>query len=116
MKRFLAIASCCLVPFCFAKQNAQSAGPFQQGSSLKPLATVSLKTAEISVFMPEKKMLFVVGQGDWEDVLLASTRNLQTVLDQKGIHAQFDYWGHDVDHDWPWWYIMVEHYLPQFLY
>ena len=63
-----------------------------------------------------RKMLFVVGQGAWEDVLLASTRNLQTVLDQKGIHAQFDYWGHDVDHDWPWWYIMVEHYLPQFLY
>ena len=63
-----------------------------------------------------RKMLFVVGQGAWEDVLLASTRNLQTVLEQKGIHAQFDYWGHDVDHDWPWWYIMVEHYLPQFLY
>lgn len=64
----------------------------------------------------ERKMLFVVGQGAWEDVLLASTRNLQYVLEQKGIHAQFDYWGHDVDHDWPWWYIMVEHYLPQFLY
>ena len=63
-----------------------------------------------------RKMLFVVGQGAWEDVLLASTRNLQWVLEQKGIHAQFDYWGHDVDHDWPWWYIMVEHYLPQFLY
>ena len=64
----------------------------------------------------ERKMLFVVGQGAWEDVLLASTRNLQYVLEQKGIRAQFDYWGHDVDHDWPWWYIMVEHYLPQFLY
>ena len=63
-----------------------------------------------------RKMLFVVGQGAWEDVLLASTRNLQAVLEQKGIHAQFDYWGHDVDHDWPWWYIMVQHYLPQFLY
>lgn len=64
----------------------------------------------------DRKMLFVVGQGAWEDVLLASTRNLQYVLEQKGIHAQFDYWGYDVDHDWPWWYIMVEHYLPQFLY
>ena len=63
-----------------------------------------------------RKMLFVVGQVAWEDVLLASTRNLQYVLEQKGIHAQFDYWGHDVDHDWPWWYIMVQHYLPQFLY
>jgi len=61
------------------------------------------------------KMLFVVGQGAWEDVLLASTRNLQAVCEQKGIHAQFEYWGHDVNHDWPWWYKMVELYLPQFL-
>ena len=62
------------------------------------------------------KMLFVVGQGAWEDVLLASTRNLQRVCENKGIHAQFEYWGHDVNHDWPWWYKMVELYAPQFLY
>ena len=48
--------------FCFAKQNAVSAGPFQFGNVLTPLATVSLKTAEISAFMPgNKNMLFVVG-------------------------------------------------------
>ena len=62
------------------------------------------------------KMLFVVGQGAWEDVLLASTRRLQWVCEQKGIHAQFEYWGYDVDHDWPWWYKMVELYVPQYLY
>ena len=62
------------------------------------------------------KMLFVVGQGAWEDVLLASTRRLQWVCEQKGIHAQFEYWGHDVNHDWPWWYKMVDLYVPQFLY
>lgn len=64
----------------------------------------------------ERKMLFVVGQGAWEDVLLASTRNLQRVCEEKGIHAQFEYWGFDVNHDWPWWYKMVELYAPQFLY
>lgn len=64
----------------------------------------------------QRKMLFVVGQGAWEDVLLASTRNLQKVCEAKGIHAQFEYWGHDVDHDWPWWYKMVDVYAPQFLY
>lgn len=47
--------------FCFAKQNAVSAGPFQFGNVLTPLATVSLKTAEISAFMPGKNVLFVVG-------------------------------------------------------
>ena len=63
----------------------------------------------------DRQMLFVVGQGAWEDVLLASTRRLEEVLRRKGIHAQVDYWGYDVDHDWPWWYKMVEHYVPQML-
>ncbi len=61
------------------------------------------------------KMLFVVGQGAWEDVLLDSTRKLDGVLRAKGIPARVEYWGHDVDHDWPWWFKMVEHYLPQLL-
>ncbi len=63
-----------------------------------------------------RKMLFVVGQGAWEDELLASTINLKGILENKGIWAQVDIWGHDVNHDWPWWYKMCEHYVPQFLY
>jgi len=63
-----------------------------------------------------RKMLFVVGQGAWEDLLLASTHRLQSILESKGIHARFEYWGHDVNHDWPWWYKMVELYAPEFLY
>jgi len=62
-----------------------------------------------------RKMLFVVGQGAWEDLLLASTRRLQGITEGKGIHARFEYWGHDVNHDWPWWYKMVELYAPEFL-
>lgn len=62
-----------------------------------------------------RKMLFVVGQGAWEDELLASTRRLQGVLEQKGINGRFEYWGYDVNHDWPWWYKMVHTYLPWFL-
>ncbi len=61
------------------------------------------------------KMLFVVGQGAWEDDLLESTRKLNAVMSRKGIHAHFEYWGHDVNHDWPWWFKMVELYLPWFL-
>ena len=64
----------------------------------------------------DRRMVFVVGQGAWEDDLKASTAWLQQVLRDKGIHAQVDFWGHDVDHDWPWWFKMVEHYVPQFLY
>ena len=63
-----------------------------------------------------RKMVIVVGQGAWEDDLKASTARLQEVLRNKGIHAQVDFWGYDVNHDWPWWFKMVEYYAPQFLY
>ena len=63
-----------------------------------------------------QKSLIVVGQGDWEGPLLESTRRLDTVCAQKGIHTRFEYWGYDVAHDWPWWFKMVAHYLPQLLY
>lgn len=60
-------------------------------------------------------ILIVVGQGAWEDLLLESTRWLDSVLRGKGIPARVEYWGHDVNHDWPWWFKMVEHYVPQLL-
>jgi esterase/lipase superfamily enzyme len=63
-----------------------------------------------------QKCLIVVGQGDWEGPLLESTRRLDTVCAQKGIHTRFEYWGYDVAHDWPWWFKMVAHYVPQLLY
>ena len=63
-----------------------------------------------------QKSLILVGQGDWEGPLLESTRRLDTVCAQKGIHTRFEYWGYDVAHDWPWWFKMVAHYVPQLLY
>ena len=63
----------------------------------------------------QRKMVFCVGQGAWEDVLKVSTGRLKQVLDSKGIHAQVDFWGHDVHHDWDWWFRQADHYVPQFL-
>ena len=34
---------------------------------------------------------------------------------KKGINTRFEYWGLDVAHDWPWWYKMVDLYVPQML-
>lgn len=64
----------------------------------------------------DRRMLFVVGQGAWEGNSLDSARYLEYVLRDKGIHAQFEYWGNDVSHDWYWWFKMVELYAPRFLY
>ena len=63
----------------------------------------------------ERRMIFVVGQGAWEEAHVASTRWLEYVLREKGIRAEVHYWGYDVNHDWPWWYKMVAHYVPRFL-
>ena len=64
----------------------------------------------------QRKMVIVVGQGAWEDVLKESTGRLSRIRQQKGIHAQVDLWGYDVSHDWDWWFRMVAHYAPAFLY
>ena len=54
---------------------------------------------------------FGVGQGRWEEDCLADTRALEGILREKGIPAWFDYWGADVDHDWPWWRKMLPYFL-----
>ena len=60
----------------------------------------------------ERKGVFCVGQGAWEDELLASTKVLREVCESKGINVWIDIWGHDVNHDWDWWYTQVEYFLP----
>lgn len=57
------------------------------------------------------KLAFVVGQGAWEAEMIADTRALEEVLRAKAIPAIVDFWGQDVDHDWPWWRRMLPHYL-----
>ena len=50
----------------------------------------------------------------WDD-LLDDTRALDQVLRAKGIPAIVDYWGHDVNHDWPWWQKMLPYHLGRLL-
>lgn len=52
-----------------------------------------------------------VGQGAWEGPHIADTQKLQQIFASKEIPAWFDYWGHDVAHDWPWWRIQMPYYL-----
>jgi len=59
----------------------------------------------------EGTMIVCVGQGAWEEEAVEDTRHLDAVCRQKGIPAWFDYWGGDVNHDWPWWYRQMNHFL-----
>ncbi len=61
------------------------------------------------------KSVICVGQGAWEDQLLEGTRRFDTVLKQKAIHTWVDYWGFDVNHDWPWWRKQMRYFLPYIL-
>lgn len=63
----------------------------------------------------DRKIFICVGQGAWEEPLLAGTRRLDGVLQSKGIHAWVDYWGYDVNHDWPWWKKQIRYFLPKVL-
>lgn len=56
-------------------------------------------------------IIICVGQGAWEDEALADTRELNKIFTEKGIPGWFDYWGHDVNHDWPWWYKQMNYFL-----
>jgi len=60
-------------------------------------------------------LVFCCGQGAWEDEMLDETRRLQQVLGALGVPAKFDYWGTDVNHDWPWWQKQVRYFLGQWL-
>src|SRR5215210_2554801 len=51
----------------------------------------------------------LTGQGRWEAP--ERSRQLSDVLHAKGIPHVLDMWGHDVDHDWPWWRKMLDHYF-----
>ena len=57
------------------------------------------------------RIAVVVGQGAWEEEMVADTHALEDVLRAKSIPAIVDYWGHDVNHDWPWWRRMLPYYL-----
>jgi len=52
-----------------------------------------------------------VGQGAWEEMHVRETQQLEGVLQQLDIPAWFDYWGRDVNHDWPWWRLQLPYFL-----
>lgn len=54
--------------------------------------------------------IICVGLGAWEQP--DSTRRVDELCRQKGIPVWVDYWGSDVNHDWPWWHKQVTYFVP----
>ena len=59
----------------------------------------------------QRRIVLCVGQGKCEEELLDSTRKMDEILNRKGIPAWVDYWGFDVDHDWPWWRKQLAYFM-----
>ena len=43
------------------------------------------------------------GQGAWEDEMRRDAGLMKEIMASKGISGWVDFWGYDVNHDWPWW-------------
>jgi esterase/lipase superfamily enzyme len=54
-------------------------------------------------------IVILSGQGAFEAP--DRSRQLSQILSAKGIPHKLDLWGHDVDHDWPWWRKMLPFYV-----
>lgn len=64
----------------------------------------------------ERRIAFCVGQGAWEDEGRRTTDLLRGAMDSKGIQSRVDFWGYDVNHDWPWWRKQIRYFLPWLMY
>ena len=60
----------------------------------------------------QRRMIFCVGQGPWEEDGVRSLKNLHRIFCEKGIQAWCDFWGLDVAHDWYWWVRQLRYFLP----
>ena len=59
----------------------------------------------------KRDIIMCVGQGNWEDELLESTRQMDGLLKAKNIPAWIDYWGFDSAHDWEWWRKQIVYFM-----
>lgn len=61
----------------------------------------------------QNRGIICVGQGAWE--MPETTRRVAEIVAEKNMGVWVDFWGHDVAHDWDWWYKQVPYFLPHLL-
>ncbi len=58
-----------------------------------------------------RKIVLCCGQGAWEDDMIRSAGRMKELFEYKKIPAWVDFWGYDVDHDWPWWKVQFPYFV-----
>lgn len=61
--------------------------------------------------MRQGEIVICTGQGPWEDDMVSDARAIRSILLHKDIPAWVDFWGFDVEHDWPWWRKQLPYFL-----
>jgi len=59
----------------------------------------------------QSNIIICCGQGAWEDEMMADTQAIKDILEAKNIPHGIDFWGYDVNHDWPWWRKMLPYFI-----
>jgi esterase/lipase superfamily enzyme len=59
----------------------------------------------------QSDIILCCGQGAWEDEMIADTHRMREILENKQLPNWVDFWGYDVNHDWPWWQKMLSYFL-----
>ena len=59
----------------------------------------------LDLLQHQSRIIIVSGQGAFEAP--DASRRIAATLAAKGIPHLLDLWGHDVNHDWPWWRKML---------
>jgi esterase/lipase superfamily enzyme len=59
----------------------------------------------------QKEIILCVGRGAWEEPMQQDTQRMKELFEYKNIPAWIDFWGFDVNHDWPWWRVQLPYYL-----
>lgn len=63
----------------------------------------------------DSKIVLSAGQGRWEDEAIADTQFIKQCFERLNVPAWIDFWGGDVDHDWPWWRKQIAYFLQFFV-
>lgn len=60
-------------------------------------------------------IIICCGQGAWEDEAKEDARILKEQFERLHVPAWVDFWGQDVNHDWPWWLVQFPYFINKIL-
>ena len=63
----------------------------------------------------ESKIVICSGRGAYEDEIIPDTEKVTELMARLDVPCWVDFWGYDVNHDWPWWRKQIAYFLQFFV-